>query len=252
MFTSALPVKESLINISRPVATAIVSAVYNVGDFMKEEISRLDLITGNYKNGLFWSKLNTNVHEAITSSGGRAPAIRVGFYEFVLVEHENYLLTFMREPRFRDVQAMVKSEGKLSYQNLLVQQFNSDLEADVAQTTMFPMHEYDEEDLLRQFNKIFGNTESSDEATRYYMMILFDVDGFFNLRKIKAVIVDSNFDIVEEQDWSHYIPVKETVIVEKVLDPSSPVNKPSRGITLKPKALERKLQQNESPPKNEE
>jgi hypothetical protein len=250
MITQAVPVRKSLIDISPPVAVGIVSAIYSIGDFMKEEIIRLNLISGNYKSGLFWSKLNTKVNEVIGLSDGKSIVMRSGYHEFLLVGQDGYKLTFMRESRFRDVQAAVKMEGKLSYQNLLVQQNNSGLEAEVAQMSLFPMHEYDAEEMSERFDKLFYKAQEINSTVGYYVMILFDIDSAYELRKIKAVIVDPNFDCVEEQDWSHFIPVKETAIVEKVSNSESPSNTPSRGMSLTSKALERKMHQVNSRPEN--
>lgn len=243
MINEAAPIRAPLIDIPQPVAASIVSAVYDIGDYMKEEMVRLNLISGNYKSGLFWSKLNTNVNKAVGLFGGFSVIIRAGFHEFLLVGQDGFRLTFIRESRFRDVQAAVKKEGKLSYQNLLVQQHNSGLEADVAQLSLFPMHEYDEVEISERLSKLFGKLQESDGSVSYYVMVLFDIDLTYELHKIKAVIVDPNFDIVEEQDWSHLIPVKEAIIVEKVSDATSPSNNPSRGLSLKPKALARKQQE---------
>ncbi len=252
MLNHVVPVKDPLISIPASVATDIVSAVYDVGDFMKEEIARLKLISGNFKPGLFWSKLNTNVHAAVGMSGCQADIFRAGFHEFLLVTRENFKLTFMRESRFYDVRAEVKAEGKLSYQNLLVQQYNGSLEAEVVQMALYQMHEYDKVEISERFNKLFSGIRDSGDDVGYYVMIIFEIDKYFELRRIKAVIVDPNFDIVEEQDWSHYIPVENPVIVEKISDAKSPGNDPTRGITLKAKAFERKFQKNTPPPSDGE
>lgn len=246
MLNHAIPVKDPLINIDPSVATDIVSAIYNVADFMKEEIARHKLISNNRKSGLYWDKLNTNMHDTIATSGGASDIVRVGFHQFLLARYGGYRFTLMREARFFDVMADVKADGKLSYQNLLVQLCNRDLEAEVAQMTMYPFHEYDTDEISTRINRLFGSVQENDDSG-YYVMILFDIYSDFELRKIKAVIVDPNFDVVEEQDWSHYIPVEGSVIVEQVSDVKAPSNNPSRGITLKPKAFELKSKRDESP-----
>ncbi len=248
----AIPVREPLISIPQPTAANIVSAIYDIGDFMKEELAKLNFISNNHKSGLFWGKLNTDVYKVTGLSGGEPNIVRAGYHDFLLVGHDALKLTFMRESRFRDVQAEVKAKGKLNYQNLLVQQYNIGLEADVAQLALYPIHEYDKAELSKRFNKMFGGVLSSNYDVGYYVMILFNFDSYVELRRIKAVIVDPDFDIVEEQDWSHLIPVRETTIAEKVLDIASPSNNPSRGMTLTPKALVRKRQQSEVPPENDE
>ena len=244
MINHAVPIKETLITIPQYIATDIVSAVYDVGDFMKEEIARLNLVSGNYKPGLFWSKLNTNVIQATGSFDCDSVIVKAGYHEFLLVEHKGVALAFMRETRFADVSTDVKTKGKLSYQNLLVQHLNSAFEAEVSQMSLFPVQEYDNNEVLERLGKLFRNAQGCMDGVGCYVMVLFDTDSFYTLRRIKAVLVDSNFDIVEEQDWSNLINLKVPAIVEKVSDTASPSNNPFRGLSLSPKALARKSLQN--------
>ena len=55
-------------------------------------------------------------------------------------------------------------------------------------------------------------------------------------------MVTPSLDIAQgsEQDWSPYIAVDESVIVEKVSDATAPENQPNRGLSLKAKAIARK------------
>lgn len=242
MLNNVAPIREPLINIPQSIAREIVSAVYNVGDFMKEENARLTFVSNNHKPGLFWSKLNTNVHQAVGITANTSVIVRAGYYEFLLVVQEGATLTFMRETRFKDVRADARKKRKLSYQNLLVQRLNVTLKAENSQMSLFPILGYNEAELSERFSKLFKNVHGCIDAG-YYVMVLFDIDSFYTLQKIRAVLVDPNFDIVEEQDWSHFIPVTESIIVEKVSDTASPSNNPSRGLSLSLKALAKKSRQ---------
>lgn len=54
-------------------------------------------------------------------------------------------------------------------------------------------------------------------------------------------MVTPSLDIAKDcnENWSQYISGCESAVVEKIETPESPSNQPSRGLSLKPKALNR-------------
>lgn len=71
--------------------------------------------------------------------------------------------------------------------------------------------------------------------------MLFDTVGY-QLTHIRAVMVTPSLDIAQgsEQDWSKYIRADESIIVERISNPTAPENQPSRGLSLTAKAMARK------------
>ena len=81
---------------------------------------------------------------------------------------------------------------------------------------------------------------SNVDIVRHHVLVLFDTVGY-RLTNIRAVMVTPSLDIAQnsEQDWSRYIAVDESAVVEKVANPSAPSNQPNRGLSLTAKAVAR-------------
>jgi hypothetical protein len=221
----------------------------SVGDEMRIESARHNYSTHNHDPILFWDKLNTRVEEALDSPSCMSTIERCGFWQLVLALYipTGMFFTFMREQRFRALQAKTRKHGIMTYLNLLVWHLNSDLLA-VDQTSLEPMMPPDQIKLAQRVQRLLSDFESQSLTLNRYVIVLFDCDALYEIHKIRAVIVDHNLAIVDEENWSSHILVKESLIVEKVDNESSPSNHPSRGLTLKPKALQRKRRQEESSP----
>lgn len=249
----AVPSKIPLINIPQSLANDIVFAVYTAGEIMKAKAAQNRYVTNNGEPGEFWDAMNTEICKVLSSPDCMSSIKKRGFWKLLIAYYKQngLLFTFMREKRFSDVQAEIRKHGKMTYINMLIQHLNKDLLASVSQTALFDMHSYDEIELAERVKTLIGDFQDEGHTVGHYMLILFDCDSLYEFRRVKAVIVDPNLDIVEESDWSQYIPVKETIIVEKVSDMTSPSNNPSRGLTLKPKALDRKLRQEDQPPEKD-
>ena len=236
----ALPEKAPLISIPRQLAIEIVNSIYLCAEEMKEEsaLTKLNYITSLQDRGKFWDKINTRISQAPISHDCVATVISNVSWPFVLLSHNPTRLKFslMREERFKRMQREVKIYGKLTYPNVLVQTMNKNLKADPYQMTMYPIHNYDMDKLASRVELLENVYFQEGIGSGYYMLILIDCDSSYDLHKVTAVIVDPNLNIVESSDWSLFIPVKDSVIVEKILDSKSPSNDPTRGLTLKNKA----------------
>ena len=75
---------------------------------------------------------------------------------------------------------------------------------------------------------------------RNHILVLFETIGY-QLTHIRAVMVTPSLDIAKgcNENWSQYISGNESAVVETIETPISPSNQPSRGLSLKPKALNR-------------
>lgn len=60
------------------------------------------------------------------------------------------------------------------------------------------------------------------------------------MTSVRAIIVDSHLNSVYEQSWNEYISINESSVVDKVDEPNSPANNPSKGLKLTAKATARK------------
>ena len=238
--------KVPLINIPTRLAADIVSSIHSGVEEMREEVAltKHQYVTNIQETGKFWDILNTRIYKSLQPQECALSIRRIGFWQFLLASYNptGMKFSFMKERRFRDMQSEIKRQGKLTYPNIMVQTLNKDLQADTYQMTLFPIHNYDKETLAERVEALIKDFLCDGIAIGHYMLVLFDCDASYELRGVRAVIVDPNLNIVEQIDWSQYIPVKESSIVEKVSDPALPSNNPSRGLTLTDKAYEKKLQ----------
>jgi len=164
-----------------------------------------------------------------------------GPWEMILVyeKQSGFLYTFMREKRFTEIRAKVGKRRRMHYVDMLVRHLNPDLRAPVGQMSMFPVHFDDETQLAESVRTLLANLLEDGAVVRRHVLVLFESARFI-LTSVRAVMVDTNLDIVIEQDWSNAISVEESVIAEQVDEPKNPANVPARGLKLTAKAAARK------------
>lgn len=242
---STAPLKKPQIDIPTSLAQQIVSRMHAVGDEMRMEARKNSYTTHNHDKSKFWDVLNTRLCEAINSPNCMSVVKRRGFWELVLNYYRpsGLIFTFMREQRFRTLQAEIRKRGRMTYVDLLVRHLNRSLLASVGQTSILPVEFSDEAQLAERVQALLCDFQDEGVFVNHYIIILFDSDSSYELRQVRAVLVDANLDIVEECSWTRFIPVMETSIVDKVTDVTAPSNNPSRGLSFKSKAFERKSHQ---------
>lgn len=236
------PLEQPKIDIPVALAQEIVSKMYAVGDEMRMEARRNIYTTQNHVKSKFWDILNTRICEALNSPNCMSVVKRRGFWELVLNYYKpsGLIFTFMREQRFKTLQTEIKKRGRMTYVDLLVRHLNRNLLAPIGQMSIFPVEFSDEAQLSDKVQSLLSSFQNEDTFISHYVIILFDCDSSYELRQVRAVLVDPNLDVVEEIPWTQFIPVMETTITEKVIDVTEPSNNPTRGLTLKAKAFERK------------
>lgn len=246
------PLRQPDIDIPVSLAQNIVAKMYSVGDEMRAETRKNQYVTHNHDKSKFWDVLNTSLCNALYSPNCMSAIKRRGFWEFVLAFYKpsGLIFTFMREERFRTLQAEIRKRGRMTYVDMLVRHLNRNLLAPVGQTSFLPVEFSDEARLSERVQTLLCDFQNEDTVVGHYILVLFDCDFSYELRGVRAVLVDANLDIVDEISWSHLIPVSEATIVDQVTDSSAPSNQPSRGLTLKPKAFERKNREEKSPPRD--
>lgn len=224
-----------------------------VGDDIREDIRHHDLETGNSTPSRIWDFINTRLCHTMEIQGCTVAKTHRGPWEMLVIfeKTSQCVFTFMREKRFAQIQREQRKRAHMHYVDMLAMQFNKDLLADHEQMSIFPHHFSDEDRLAELVQGLLADLEGGAEVVRNHVLVLFDTVGF-QLTHIRAVMVTPTLSIAEgcDEDWSNYISAQESVIVEKVDNPTTPKNQPNRGLTLKPKALARK--QNNPVPKEQE
>lgn len=212
-----------------------------VGDKIREDVRLHGLRTQNSIPTRIWDLLNTDLCHHFNSPDCMAYTSKRGPWEMILVyeKQSGFLYTFMREKRFTEIRAKVGKRRRMHYVDMLVRHLNPDLRAPVGQMSMFPVHFDDETQLAESVRTLLANLLEDGAVVRRHVLVLFESARFI-LTSVRAVMVDTNLDIVIEQDWSNAISVEESVIAEQVDEPKNPANVPARGLKLTAKAAARK------------
>lgn len=228
------------LKINENIIRAMVNCVNDVGDVLKEDIRRNGLKTQNSTPTRIWDHLNTALCNQFNSRDCMAYTAKRGCWQLVMVyENESgYLYTFMRESRFLEVQKQVKKGKHNHYIDLLARHLNADLLKEIGQQSFLYTDEQDSK-LKEAIEKLFINLNEDGAIVTKHVLVLFESDKY-ELHSIRAVMVDSNLDIALEQDWSSYIVIEDSIIVEEAEGNNSPSEKPTRGLELTPKAALRK------------
>lgn len=214
-----------------------------VGDDILLDVQRNDLRTTNSIPSRIWDLMNTNLIKKLDTEDCTIAMAHRGPWQMIIIfeKTSKCIITFMREKRFSELQKRQRSRTHMHYLDMLTKQFNEDLLASHQQTTLFPHNFSDENQLSELVQILLHDLEGDVAVVRNHVLVLFETVGY-QLSHIRAVKVTPNLEIAQnsEQDWSKYISVNESFVVDKVANPEAPENKPNRGLTLKPKALARK------------
>ena len=118
--------------------------------------------------------------------------------------------------------------------------FNGQLSAPNGQTSLFPEQTFSDEDKMSEtVERIILSLSTESTCIQNHVLVLFESFNF-SLTSVRAIIVDSHLNSVYEQSWNEYISINESSVVDKVDEPNSPANNPSKGLKLTAKATARK------------
>ncbi len=214
-----------------------------VGDDIRTDIQRNDLQTRNSVPSRIWDLLNTNIVKTLDTEDCTVAKTHRGPWEMLVVfeKSSQCIFTFMREKRFAELRNRQRQRKRMHYIDMLAKQFNQNLLVDHQQLSLIPHVFSDEERLAELVQSLLHDLGGEAEIVQHHVLVLFDTVGY-QLTHIRAVMVTASLDIAQgsEQDWSPYIAVDESVIVEKVSDATAPENQPNRSLSLKAKAIARK------------
>lgn len=242
--------------LSKEIAQIIVQSIHDAtSDDILADIRGNELFTTVSSPNRIWDFLNRNIYRALGFADCIVGKAKRGFWQMAVVYDlsTHNIITFMREKRFAELQRLQPQRRRMHYADMLAKNFNIDLRPDNEQLGLFQKNFSDEDRLAESVRTLLSDlTDSVDiDAIQHHVFVLFDTTGF-RVTSVRAVMVTPSLEIARncEQDLSMYIPTFSSVIVEKVDNPDAPANQPSRGLSLKPKALERK--KNRPKPKGSE
>ena len=213
-----------------------------VGDGIRADIRQHDLQTRNSIPSRIWDLLNTNIIKALDTEDCTIAKAHRGPWEMLIVFEKSTqcILTFMREKRFAELRNRQHTRAHMHYIDMLAKQFNKNLISGQRQLSFIPHTFSDDKRLAELIQTMLHDLKSESEVVRHHVLVLFETVGY-QLTHIRAIMVTPSLDIVQssEQDWSRYISVAESTVVEEVANPSSSCNQPNRGLSLTTKAMAR-------------
>ena len=228
--------------ISSEIRDALIRGLSEaVGDLIKEDVKRNHLRTHNGNGGRIWDFLNTELCEAFNSLDCMAYVTQRGPWEMVMVyERESKrLFTVMREARFATIRKETYRRRRMHYLDMLTRHLNKDLTAPFGQTAMFENEFVDQDDLHELVGRLLRDLQRDGVVIERHVLVLFESQNY-QLTSARAVMLDSNLDIVAEENWSNRITARVSVIADTVDTPNEPVNDPNHGLRLTSKAAARK------------
>lgn len=219
-----------------------------VGDDIREDIrhNRLD----EHNNGdshRIWDFINRNLaenfydaHNTVVAKTKRGSWVMTPVFE----ETTRTLITLMREARFKQLKAAnANGESKFHYVTALTECLNEELITLEGELTLFDFDDNEDDKSQKQqiVGKILNDLQVPLQEVNQYAVVLFETKNY-ELFSLRCCILDSNLDIIAQEDWSNYIAVRESVVVEQINTEDEIQNRPNRGIGLKEKAIAKKGQ----------
>lgn len=232
------------INFPPELISKIVRCVEEAtGDDIRIDIQKNNLQTRNSVPARVWDLLNTNLINELDIDECTIAKTKRGPWEMLVVFEKTTqcIFTFMREKRFEELKKQQAKRKNMHYVDMLSKQFNSDLLSEGRQMSWFDEKSFSDEDRITELvQNLLSELQGEADIVKNHVLVLFETVGF-QLTHIRAVMVTPSLDIAKDCDenWSKYITGNESAVVEKIEAPESPSNQPSRGLSLKPKALNR-------------
>jgi len=196
----------------------------------------------NGRGSTTWDKIDITLLEKLKSVDGiHATGYRRGNWHMLLIHDtvNKVLLTLMREERLITVLKELK-KGSLHYKGSMVREFNTHLEPlqpCIDGLEIVSDHqEYSDKLCIQQILDALQE-QDSDEITEVITVIFSSSSD--KLMRISAVHIDRSYNIVEypENNWNHYIEVRETGIVGNT--EATEVPAPSKRVKLTAKGQRR-------------
>ena len=232
------------INFPPELISKIVRCVEEAtGDDIRIDIQKNNLQTRNSVPARVWDLLNTNLINELDIDDCTIAKTKRGPWEMLVIFEKTTqcIFTFMREKRFEELKKQQAKRKNMHYVDMLSKQFNSDLLSEGRQMSWFDEKSFSDEDRLTELvQNLLSELHGEADIVKNHVLVLFETVGF-QLTHIRAVMVTPSLDIAKDcnENWSQYISGNESAVVEKIETPESPSNQPSRGLSLKPKALNR-------------
>ena len=222
-----------------------------VGDDIKADIKTNRFVTHNGDSSRIWDYINRNLSEACNIDESIASPTKRGPWEMLPIfdKKTGVLMTVMRESRFKELGRDKWKRKTSHYMDALASTLNPGLLPSNGEQELFSVAESDEriEEKKKIVDNILRDLGTPLSIVRRYVVILFESRGF-DLISLRACIINSDLQVVDQDDWSSYIEIGESNVVESTTVDNKAADTPNHGIQYTEKAKRRK-ENNISKPK---
>ncbi len=202
---------------TKEIISIIDGVSSGLGDDTKQILQKenIDIRYSNSKKDLKWDLLHRNIRQNLVGSHIMAEFAKVPGWKilplFDTVEGNLYLL--MKEYRFNNILKTRKKRTKDHYMEELVKTFNMGIED--FQQISFVENDTLPVEVSKVISSILSDISLEKDLIKRFAVILFD-DLNDELVSMRCCILDSNFNIVHQENWSQYIKHNDSIITEKV------------------------------------
>lgn len=176
-----------------------------VGEDCQEAESYLGLKTHISKPFMKWDLIYRNLIRIFSDSNVLYSTKKRGMWEVMLLYDKNskMLLSFMRDTRFKNIQK-AKRDHQPQYMRALLT-LNSDLQSEVKQQRLFvdenTSTDGDTQQLKELLNALcMGFMEPVIGEIKHHALVVF-ASNYGQITSLRACILDSDLDVVSEQNW---------------------------------------------------
>lgn len=202
---------------TKEIISIIDGVSAGLGDDTKQILQKenIDSKYSNSKKDLKWDLLHRNIRANLRGSHIIAEFAKVPGWKilplFDTIEGNLYLL--MKEYRFNNILKTRKKRSKDHYMEELVKTFNLGIE-DFRQIS-FVENDNLPKEVSKVISSILSDIDLEKDLIQRFAVILFD-DLNDELVSMRCCILDSNFNIVQQDNWSQYIKHNDSIIIDKV------------------------------------
>lgn len=202
---------------TKEIISIIDGVSAGLGDDTKQILQKenIDSKYSNSKKDLKWDLLHRNIRANLRGSHIIAEFAKVPGWKilplFDTIKGNLYLL--MKEYRFNNILKTRKKRSKDHYMEELVKTFNMGIE-DFQQISFIENDNLPAE-VSKVISSILSDISLEKDLIKCFAVILFD-DLNDELVSVRCCILDSNFNIVHQENWSQYIKHNDSIIIEKV------------------------------------
>lgn len=222
-----------------PAATIVRCIEEALGDDILADERKNGLLTNNGSPGRKWDFINTNLYTKLDQERFTITETKIGSWKLVVLYDKlmRCIYTLMREKRFEFLRKQLPKKAKKHYIEKLAV-INKKSEPVQQLMDLGPNYSSNKNADLSEAQELLCTVSVND--IQRYVLVLMDSVGY-QLISVKTIELLPNLETVvgSEQDWSKYISVNESAVVDTVVAADTLENQLSGSLKLTNKALKR-------------